>query len=97
MKPSIHVRCFYFVYSIQLLSYYFTGFSVTEEQLKDVAEMSGVLEVPQDFLSTEMREQCSAIIPYPTEVEPNECYDAFKYLKHNLLQQLNLADDQSQQ
>ena len=74
---------------------YYSGFSVSEEQLKNVAEMSGVLEVAQDFMSTEMRQQCSAIIPYPTEVEPNECYDAFIYLKHNFLQQLNSTGNQS--
>ena len=32
----------------------YSGFSVSEEQ-KVVAEMSGVLEVAKDFMSTEMR------------------------------------------
>ena len=40
------------------LAVYYSGFSVSQEQLKDVAEMSGVLEVAQDLMTTEMRQQC---------------------------------------
>lgn len=68
------------------------GFPITEEQLKDVAETSGVLKVSQDFISPEFRAQCLSIIPYPDQVEPNECYDAFIYLKTAFLQMHNSAE-----
>lgn len=60
-----------------------SGFPITEEQLKDAAENSGVLQLDNDFISPEFRAKCTNILPYPDQVEPNECYDAFIYLKTN--------------
>ena len=65
-----------------------TGLSVTEEQLKEVAQHSGVLEIDDDFLEPEFRTKCCRIIPMPVEqhVEPAECTEAFKYLKRKFSQ-----------
>ncbi|CAB4023493.1 Hypothetical predicted protein [Paramuricea clavata] len=58
---------------------------VTEDQLKDVAELSGVLELDDDFIQSESREKCERIIPFPGDVEPDQCADAYVYLKDNFL------------
>lgn len=59
------------------------GFAITEEQLEEVSEVSGVLEQSDDFISAEFRAKCEQIIPYPGKVEPHECKEAFMYLKDN--------------
>ena len=59
------------------------GFQITEQQLQDVAEQSGVLQLDDDFLSPDFRAACLQVIPYPELVEPSECSDAFIYLKTN--------------
>ena len=65
-----------------------TGLPVTEEQLKEVAQHSGVLEIDDDFLEPEFRTKCCRIIPMPVEqhVEPAECAEAYKYLKRKFSQ-----------
>lgn len=68
-----------------LLLTLFLGWPVTEDQLKDVAELSGVLELDDDFIESEYREKCERIIPFPGDVEPDQCADAYVYLKDNLL------------
>lgn len=65
------------------LIYIDVGFHVTEDQLAEVAQHSGVLNIDNDFLSPEMRQQCEAIIPYPEKVEPSDCAKAFLYLKRH--------------
>ncbi|XP_028413083.1 uncharacterized protein LOC114541051 [Dendronephthya gigantea] len=57
------------------------GFHVTEDQLAEVAQHSGVLDLENDFLSPEMRQQCETIIPYPEKIESSDCAKAFLYLK----------------
>ena len=65
-----------------------TGFPVTEEQLRDVAQHSGVLEIDDDYIESEFRAKCARIIPMPVEchVEPAECAEAYKYLKRKYSQ-----------
>ena len=46
-----------------VIHFFSTGFQVTEEQLEEVAAMSGVLEVPDDFLVLEFRKKCEKILP----------------------------------
>lgn len=48
-----------------------------------MAQVSGVMDTEDDFLSPNFRAECERIIPYPKEVEPNECKEAFIYLKEN--------------
>lgn len=65
------------------LIFYFTGRSLNEDQLLEVAELSGVLTLPEDFLSTSFREQCEEYLP--DEISVDECAMAFKFLKQNML------------
>lgn len=65
-----------------------TGFPVTEEQLKEVAQHSGVLEIDDDFTESEFRTKCGRIILMPVEhhVDPAECTEAYKNLKRKFSQ-----------
>lgn len=48
------------------------GLPVTEEQLKEVATESGVLSIPDDFLTLEFREECEHIIHDNDTINPDE-------------------------
>ncbi len=39
-------------------SHFFAGLPTTEEKLREVAEQSGVLNVPDDFLQPDLRAKC---------------------------------------
>lgn len=56
---------------------------VTEEQLQEVAMESGVLDIADDFLDIEFRAECERLIPDKENIKPDECKDAFLFLKHN--------------
>lgn len=60
-----------------------TGVPITEDQLKDAVEKSGIRDVDNYRILPEIRAKCSHIISYPNKVEPNECSDALIYLKTN--------------
>ena len=62
------------------------GCPVTEDKLKEAALHSGVLSVEDDFLYATFRSKCEEIIPYPDQVKPDECKDAFLYLKEKFLE-----------
>ena len=66
-----------------LVIFYYLGLPVTEEQLHEVAIESGVLNIAEDFLTPEFREKCEQIMPDKESVKPDECKDAFLFLKHN--------------
>ena len=68
--------------SISIL-FAFQGFPVTEEQLKEAAEESGVLNVPEDFLPPDVRAECERIMPDREDIKPEDCRDAYMYLKSN--------------
>lgn len=55
---------------------------MTDEDLHEVAIQSGVLDVPDDFLSREFRDECERIISV-TNLTPKDCKDAFIFLKQN--------------
>lgn len=59
------------------------GLPVTEEQLQEVAIESGVLSIPDDFLTLEFREECEQIIPDNDTIKPDEWKGAYVYLKQN--------------
>ena len=65
---------------------FIVGWPITEQQLKDVAEMSEVLEIEQDFVESKFRSICERAIPFPEQVEPDQCADASIYLKDKYLQ-----------
>ena len=55
---------------------------MTEEQLQEVAEMSGVLEVSY-FLDDAFRLECERHIPNTDEINPSEADNAYLFLKAN--------------
>ena len=57
---------------------------VSENELEEVAGYSKVLESRSDYLEADFREKCEKLIPFPADVEPNECIDAYLYLKQNI-------------
>ena len=68
----------------KLYNLYTTGLPLTEHDLREVAEVSGVVDVPEDFLTPEFREECARIIPdMENHIKPSECKDVFLYLKDN--------------
>ena len=48
-----------------------------------VAIESGVLSIPDDFLTLEFREERERIIPDNDTIKPDEWKDAYVYLKQN--------------
>ena len=68
---------------------YCTGWDVSEDELKEVAQYSNVLDSRSDYLEPDFREKCEKVIPFPADVEPNECIDAYLYLKQNMMQENN--------
>jgi hypothetical protein len=57
---------------------------VNDEQLREAAEMSGVLEENEDYLDEDFRRQCEGLLPDPTSLEPSDCADAFLFLCENI-------------
>ena len=49
------------------------GLPVTNEQLEEVSELSGVLDIPDDYLEPEFRARCEEIIDKPEDLKPKEC------------------------
>lgn len=66
------------------LHFVFLGWPITEEQIQEAATASGVLNVPNDFISPEFREECERFIPHPEKIESSECKDAFIFLKERV-------------
>ena len=68
-------------FNLLFIFVFYVGWTVSEEELKDAAIHSGVLEVSADFLEPEFRAECERVLPYPDKVVPSECRDTFLYLK----------------
>ena len=75
-------------YKLEFISncYIILGREVTEEQLKEAAFHAGVLDIEDDYLEPDFRARCEGIIPHPSDVEPNDCVDAFVYLKEHFIE-----------
>ena len=59
------------------------GLPVSEEQLKEAAEQSGVLNVSEGFLDPAFRLECKRLIPNIQDIEAKDCREAYLYLKEN--------------
>eukprot|EP00794_Sanderia_malayensis_P018736 gene18736-20625_t len=59
-----------------------TGWPITDDELKEVAELSGVLEHEDQYLPVDIENQFKQIIADPKGIKPNDCVDAYLYLKH---------------
>ena len=62
----------------------FLGWHITEEQLEDAAEKSGVFQ-SESGGETDLERRCKTIISDPSTIKSHECANAFLYLKekHN--------------
>ena len=60
-----------------------SGLPLTEDDLKEAAEVSGVLNVADDFLQSDFRQICEEILPNVNEVKPSEFLEQFLFLKEN--------------
>ena len=60
------------------------GMIVTENRLREAAECSGVLDVEDDFLSSETREQFDLVFPTPNNLKNEEWIDTYRQLKQNI-------------
>ena len=60
------------------------GFQVSVNLLREVAEVSEVLQENQDFLDVPLSTRLRDLIPHPEELKPTETMNAFLYLKERL-------------
>ncbi|PFX14012.1 hypothetical protein AWC38_SpisGene21869 [Stylophora pistillata] len=59
------------------------GLTVTEQQLQETAELSGMLEGTSDYLEAGFRRECERHIPDTNDVEPAQAANAYLFLKNN--------------
>ena len=59
------------------------GIPITDEDMHEVAIQSGVLDVPDDFLTKEFRDKCESIISV-TDLTPKDYKDALIFLKKEI-------------
>lgn len=59
----------------------FQGFEVSEEDLQAAAELSGVLDAPDDYLSPELHTHFNSIVPEPEKIQSNEFVQKYLLLK----------------
>ena len=65
------------------MSTIFSGLPVSDEQLRETTEESGVLNVKDDFLDPAFRMECEWLIPNFNNIVAKDCKEAYLYLKHN--------------
>ena len=64
--------------------YIFTGLPITDEALDEVRELSGVMDVGEDFLDADVRRECERIVPEIDQVKPlADAADTYVFLKHH--------------
>ena len=60
------------------------GFLLKKEDIREVAELSGVLEAPMDYLDADPREDLESIICNASEIDSKNVAHAFEFLKTKL-------------
>ena len=60
------------------------GINLTEEELREVAELSEVLHDTNDYLDHEFRYECERIIPNTDDIKADQAANAFLYFKKNI-------------
>lgn len=78
MKVLRQISKFIGLYRFLIL--YTLGLQVTQEALDEVATLSGVMSVGDDYLPSSMREECERIVPNIDGVKPAEATDAYLFL-----------------
>lgn len=56
---------------------------VTEDQLVEVCGVSAVMEAEEDYLESNFRQRCEAILPNPQDILPCDCAQKYLLLKRN--------------
>ena len=59
--------------------------SITNQDLQKVAEISGVLDAPDDFISANLRTLFSAFVPESEKIQCNEFVQKYLLLKQRYL------------
>jgi hypothetical protein len=67
--------------------FHISGFPLTEDLLREAAEISGILDVLNDFLQPHFRQTCEEILPSVNDTKPNEFVEKILFLKENFSQQ----------
>ena len=60
------------------------SYIISEEQLMEVAELSGIFDEDDDFLDPTFRARCKEYIPNTNEIKPAQAANAYLYLKSHL-------------
>ena len=61
------------------------GYSLQKNDLREVAEMSGVLSADDsDFFEKDIVEKCEQLLPRPEEIKCNEAMSKYRYLRRNI-------------
>ena len=63
--------------------YIFTGLPINDEALDEVRELSGVMDVGEDFLDADVCRECERIVPEIDKVKPADAADTYLFLKHH--------------
>ena len=59
------------------------GIPVTDQQLAEVAQLSGVEDMEDDFLEEDFRKECERHIADTDDIEASEAANAYLFLKAN--------------
>ena len=83
MKPTKIAQtkdklCIYFAVIFML------GFTISEDEIKAVAELSGALEIEDDYLTADFRLKCEQVVPDPGKVKSTEYVQTYLTLKANI-------------
>ena len=62
------------------------GISLSEEDIREVAEISGVMDSQYSYTCIEelTRQKCLDLIPNPEKIEAKNAIEAYRFLKQNI-------------
>lgn len=59
-----------------------TGFELRKQAIDEVAQLSGVMDVGDDYLSQVVRQECERVIPELDNVKPQDAATTFIFLNN---------------
>ena len=63
---------------------FFIGYELKEAELEEVASVSGILNVSDDFLTIEARSKYQTYVPRVEDIKNDEWVDVYLYLKQKI-------------
>lgn len=61
------------------------GMKLSNDQLREVSELSGVMDGDLlDFMDPEVKRECKDLLQNPEKVESKNAVEAFRFLKRNV-------------